>query len=90
MAKGGPSGINVHDWEVCHRESRITVSSGCPDIFDQIVYLRKECAVFIRTRLKGIFDSKYFISSAFKDASKKHSNSSFEIRVMFTLENPWA
>jgi hypothetical protein len=35
--KVGPSGINVHDWEVYHRRSRITVSSRCPDIFDQIV-----------------------------------------------------
>jgi hypothetical protein len=34
----GPPGINVHDWEVCHRESGIKVSSGCPDTFDQIVY----------------------------------------------------
>jgi hypothetical protein len=32
-------GIIVDDWEVCHRESQITVSSGCPDTFDQIVYL---------------------------------------------------
>jgi hypothetical protein len=38
----GPSGINVHDWEVCHRESRIRVSSGCPDTFDQIVYVVNE------------------------------------------------
>jgi hypothetical protein len=32
-AKGGPPSINVHDWEV-----RITVSSRCPDAFDEIVY----------------------------------------------------
>jgi hypothetical protein len=31
-------GISVHDWEVCHREIHITVSSRCPDTFDQIVY----------------------------------------------------
>jgi hypothetical protein len=36
----GPSIINVHDWEVCHREIRITVSSRCPDTFDQIVYIQ--------------------------------------------------
>jgi hypothetical protein len=35
----GPPSINVHDWEVCHRESQITVSSGCLDTFDQIVYI---------------------------------------------------
>jgi hypothetical protein len=29
---------NVHNWEVCHRESWITVSNRCPDTFDQIVY----------------------------------------------------
>jgi hypothetical protein len=34
----GPPGINVHNWEVCHRESQITVSSGCPDSFDKTVY----------------------------------------------------
>jgi hypothetical protein len=34
----GLPGVNVHDWEVCHRESRITVSSMCPGTFDQIVY----------------------------------------------------
>jgi hypothetical protein len=34
----GPPDVNVHDWEVCHREIRITLSSGCPDTFDQIVY----------------------------------------------------
>jgi hypothetical protein len=46
----GPHGIHVHDWEVCHRESQITVSSGCPDTFDQIVdindhpvYLSRSC-----------------------------------------------
>jgi hypothetical protein len=38
-AKGGPTRINVHDWEMCHREIRITFSSGCPDTFDQIVYM---------------------------------------------------
>jgi hypothetical protein len=31
--------FNIHDWEVCHRESQITVSSRCPDTFDQIVYV---------------------------------------------------
>jgi hypothetical protein len=36
----GPPGINAHDWEMCHGESRITVSSGCPDTFDQIGYIR--------------------------------------------------
>jgi hypothetical protein len=36
----GPPGINVHGWEVCHRESRVTVSSRHPDIFDQIAYTR--------------------------------------------------
>jgi hypothetical protein len=35
----GPPGINVHDWEVCHRESGITVLSRCPDTLDQIVYV---------------------------------------------------
>jgi hypothetical protein len=35
----GPPSINVHDWEVCHRESQITVLGGCPDTFDQIVYI---------------------------------------------------
>jgi hypothetical protein len=35
----GPPSINVHDWEVCHREHQITVLSGCLDTFDQIVYL---------------------------------------------------
>jgi hypothetical protein len=35
-----PPGINICDWEVCHKESRITVSSGCPDTFDQIVYIK--------------------------------------------------
>jgi hypothetical protein len=34
----GPPGININDWELCHRESRITVSSRCPDNFDQTVY----------------------------------------------------
>jgi hypothetical protein len=38
----GPCGINVHDWEVCHRESGITVSSRCPDTFDQIVYMQSQ------------------------------------------------
>jgi hypothetical protein len=37
-----PPGINVHGWEVCHRESRITVSSRCSDTFDQLVYLCDE------------------------------------------------
>jgi hypothetical protein len=36
----GPPDINIHNWEVCHREIRITVSSGFPDTFDQIVYDR--------------------------------------------------
>jgi hypothetical protein len=35
----GPPVINFHDWEVCHGESRITVSSRCPDTFDKIVYV---------------------------------------------------
>jgi hypothetical protein len=35
----GPPGINVDDWEVCHREIRITVLSKCPDTFDQVVYM---------------------------------------------------
>jgi hypothetical protein len=35
----GPPGINVHDWEVCHSKSQITVSSGYPDTFYQIVYV---------------------------------------------------
>jgi hypothetical protein len=35
---GLPS-IKVHDWEVCQKESGITVSSRCPDTFDQIVYV---------------------------------------------------
>jgi hypothetical protein len=34
----GPPGINVHDWEVCHRERWITVASGCLDTFDDSVY----------------------------------------------------
>jgi hypothetical protein len=38
----GPPSINVHDWEVCHRESWITVSSMCLDTFDQIVYRSKK------------------------------------------------
>jgi hypothetical protein len=38
-AKMGPPHINVHDWEVCLREIRITISSGCPDTSDQIVYI---------------------------------------------------
>jgi hypothetical protein len=33
----GPPGINGRDWEVYHRRVRITVSSRCPDIFDQPV-----------------------------------------------------
>jgi hypothetical protein len=33
----GPPVINVHNWEVCHREIRITVSRRCPDTFGQIV-----------------------------------------------------
>jgi hypothetical protein len=37
----GSPGINVHDWDVCHRESQITVLSRCPDTFDQIVYTTK-------------------------------------------------
>jgi hypothetical protein len=37
----GPFGINVHDLQVCHRESKITVSSRCPDTFDQIVYISR-------------------------------------------------
>jgi hypothetical protein len=37
--KGGPSGINVHDREIYHRESRITTSIGVSDTFDQIVYI---------------------------------------------------
>jgi hypothetical protein len=27
---------NVHEWEICHRECQITVSSRSPDTFDQI------------------------------------------------------
>jgi hypothetical protein len=38
----GPPGINVDDWEVCHRESQSTVLSRCPDTFNQIVYLHSE------------------------------------------------
>jgi hypothetical protein len=33
----GPPSISVHGWEVCHRESQITVSSRCLVTFDQIV-----------------------------------------------------
>jgi hypothetical protein len=36
----GPSGVNVHDWEVYHRIGQITVTSRCPDTFDQIVYIQ--------------------------------------------------
>jgi hypothetical protein len=36
--KGGPPGINIHNWEMCHRESLITVSSRYLDTFDRIVY----------------------------------------------------
>jgi hypothetical protein len=32
----GPPSINVQGWEVCHKESQITVSSRCLDTFDQI------------------------------------------------------
>jgi hypothetical protein len=35
----GPQDINIHDWEVCHRESWVTVLSGRPDTFDQTVYV---------------------------------------------------
>jgi hypothetical protein len=52
----GPPSIKVHDWEVCHRESRITVSSGCPDrpnTFDQIVYI----------------ELKYYCNQLFKSVS---------------------
>jgi hypothetical protein len=34
----GPSGINVHNWEVCYRKDWITVLSSCPDTFGQIGY----------------------------------------------------
>jgi hypothetical protein len=49
-------GINVHNWEVCHGEIRITVLSRCPDTFDQIVYVDFEvltgikcCVVFCKS-----------------------------------------
>jgi hypothetical protein len=50
-AKGGPPGINVHDWEVCHRESQITVLSGCPDTFDQIVYIATVATILMNARI---------------------------------------
>jgi hypothetical protein len=45
----GPPGINVHDWEVCDRESQITVSSDCLDTSDQIVYVAGQLAALTLT-----------------------------------------